>query len=381
MPPEDPETEQITDAADPGTAPLPSDPPAEEPGVTPDPAAADEKPEEKPKQESMLSTVERIMGIGKKDKAEPVEGEDTAADKTSADPATAESAKEEKKEATPEGTAEEAAKEEKIEVPKEIAEHPAYKKLQHENTQYAASHEKMTGLNDFMATNNLAPQDMNAAINQAALRKISGIPDTEFQRAEAMTHLAQKDPQKFYENLVAMVDDYGVFLGHTLPADLQKDVDEGNMTKERAQELAKANVDKRTSDRKAETATGHAHAAAASTIEDTQKGIIDSWFERTGKKDIELNFKVTAIEGEMLRLLGEQERAGHPFAGDQAAVFGLLDEAHKNVTTQMRVGRHKQPIEPNPRGNPAPLDKQEQNQTPEEKQVDDVLSIMNRNAG
>lgn len=324
--------------------------------------------EKKPEKESMLSKVESILGLGKKDKAKPdakkAEGDDGA---QPADQQAGASNKNGEKDDV---------------VPKEIAEHPAYKKLQDQNKQYEASHERMGQLSSFMQQNKIDAQDFSAAMSSAAARKQSGVPYTEFKSAEDLTILAHTDPEKFYEKLTGMVEEYGVFLNKKLPSDLQKAVDDGEITETHAKELSKARMDKKISDRKAESASRRADVGEARIADGTREDIVNRWFDRTAKTDTELSFKVNAIEGELLRLIGQRQREGKLIAITDKDLFALLDEAHKNVTDTMRAGRPKQPVNPSPRSNPAPRNSQENNSaSPKDKMLNNVLEIMNRNAG
>lgn len=334
---------------------------------------------------SMLSAVERILGLGKKD-------DDKDAGKNAQAASEKDGGEGEKPPAgdavsgTGEGPAsgegDGAKVEEVAPVPKEIAEHPAYQDLQKQTEEYKASHERMAALNDFMQTNNLTPDDMTGAINQAAVRAQSGIPATEFQRADQLTLLAHSKPEEFYNHLVKMTEEYGVFLGKALPADLQKDVDEGNISVERAQELSKARIEKQVSDRRAEMATNRESEVSASTAAKNQGEIVSRWFDHASKTDIELPHKVNAIEGEMLRLLNERARKGQAFDNSEKAVFDLLNEAHKNVTKNMRQGKARAPVDPAPRSNPAPVNTEaHQDLSPQERMVSDVQQIMNRHTG
>lgn len=69
-----------------------------------------------------------------------------------------------------------------------------------------------------------------------------GISDDEFNSAIQLTALLHTDPPKALEALRAYVDTLEVSLGNKLPMDLQKEVDEGTLSLERAKELTNARI-------------------------------------------------------------------------------------------------------------------------------------------
>lgn len=213
-------------------------------------------------------------------------------------------------------------------VPKEIAEHPAYKKMQselHVATDYAV---RFQHVQNFMQQNNIEPQEMTQAMS--------------------LTALAKTDPEAFYEKLTAMTEEFGITLGKKLPKDLQDEIDSGMITEARARELSQARVEKSIAERRAEGAHNTLQRRDAIAQEQSYEQLAGRWFEETAKRDPDLALKIDAITGEFLRL----STTARPRT--QAETIKLMDEAHKNVNKYMGHGKPRTPHTPSPANSTAP---------------------------
>lgn len=74
-----------------------------------------------------------------------------------------------------------------------------------------------------------------------------GISPAEFNEGMEMLRLFKTDPEVFHKKVSAMATEVAPLVGETLPADIQKDVDDGNITLEFAKRLVKAEAKARLS--------------------------------------------------------------------------------------------------------------------------------------
>lgn len=274
--------------------------------------------DEKTGEDTRLGKVMKALGL-KKDK--PVEAA-APADKNSADaqPAPATDAA-----ATP-------AKDDAAAVPKEVAEHPAYKKLHDANAAMQPI------VNSHIA--------MTQALEQ------NGVSGQEASRSLHLAVLAKTNPEKFFNELTAIREEYGVMLGKLIPDDLQREVDDGLITEARAKELAKARVTASAAERQVQavqTTNANLQNQGDTTA---RRATVDAWFTKTGKTDPDLLTKIPDIEGEMYRL-----KAHHGEPADAQAQITLMDVAYKNVTARLRSrAPARKPVDPPPRSS-APANK------------------------
>lgn len=333
------------------------------------------------KEDTTLTIVERILGIGKKDKKNNVDSTDadgSVVDAANVDNATATAGADDVSDGE-DGKKATAA----VEVPKEIAESEAYKALEAQNAQLVSSHEKIGALETFMTGANLTPDDMTGALSQAAARKASNISSDEYAQAEALTVLFHTDQNAFFDKITAMRNEVGVRLNKFLPGDLQDKVDNGDMSEDDARAFSSERIARQDADHRAANATNVATAVTTQSNAALNENTVGGWFDATSKTDPDLKYKVSAIEGEVLRLTAELSRNGQAGPSTDVEIAALLDKAHNNVTETMRATRPtKQPVDAAPRSNTAPGKNSElQNQTPKDKMVSDVQDIMNRNVG
>lgn len=279
----------------------------------------DDTVDKKTGEDNMLGRVMKSLGL----KKDPVEKKDaaskTAATGDKAAPAKTDDASADNKTAAP-ADAEQA--------PPEIANHPAYKKMQTEHAETTAMAKSYMAVNTYMQENGISSQEFGDTFKLLALRN--------------------SNPEEFYNQASAIVQEFGVMLGKTLPADLQKEVDDGVLTSERASEMAKLRVEKKVAENKATTATSAVHASQTAQQKQSREQTVNAWFAKTAKTDPDLESKVDLIEGEMLRLMRVQ---GAP--ADSKGQMALLDMAHKNVSNKFKAAAPKKPVNAPPRSNSA----------------------------
>lgn len=275
-------------------------------------------------QPTRYGLVKKILGLGPKedkkpdakkpdDKAAKPEGDDTAAKPGDPQPGDA-----------------------KDEVPAEIAASPHYQKLKSENDRNSDLAQRFVTMTSHLQKSGVTPQETSRSLQLAVL--------------------AKTDPEKFYDAITEIRDEYGIMLGKGLPADLQKAVEDGLMTEDYAKEYAKLRVGKKHAEATAESAVASAENTTASTLAAQRRNIVHAFFEKTGKTDLDLAKKVPLIQAEIFRL-----KAAHGDPADGAAELMLLQVAYQNVNKSISgfmPSGHKKPVNPPPRSNTAPAQAQ-----------------------
>lgn len=236
-------------------------------------------------------------------------------------------------------------------VPPEVANHPAFKKLQQDLTASSVLARQQTEITNFVRENHIAPENVSAGFRLMAL--------------------AANAPEDFYNEICKIQQDYAIFLGKSLPADLQDALDAGEINEDRARELSKARIDKQTLEQRNKMSEGRVRETDQRTAQQQDSDLVGRWFDDKAKKDTALKAKTDAIEGEILRL---SARDGQP--KNQADQLALLNKAYDNVTKRMAVTR--QPTRPKPAASgPAPAHRPTGN-TNHDKMVSKVEQVLNR---
>lgn len=149
--------------------------------------------------------------------------------------------------------------------------------------------------------------------------------------------LLKTDPAKAWEKMKPHVEAIQAFLGQgPLPEDLQKDLDDGTITQERAQELASLrNRQAFDSRRTRETEEQRVEREAQEAHTRTMREVNDATVSReraVAEKDPDYwTVKAPLMEGEMARLLSAR---GVPKSKEDA--IKLFDEALSNVDTHLK---------------------------------------------
>ena len=166
----------------------------------------------------------------------------------------------------------------------------------------------------------------------------NGVMPADAASALKLTALARTNPQQFYEKLMEMADQWGQHLGATLPADLQKDVDEGLISQERATELART----RGQVRVAETQVQHASERAATSDGAAEMAyrtrLFDNWSSQVAKTDPDLQKKLPMMADRLSQILASEGNPGSP-----EAAWERLNRAHKEVTERIRAFQPARP--------------------------------------
>lgn len=264
---------------------------------------------------SRFESVLKVLGLSKKegdDKPAPQEG----GDNQDGDPAEQQQG--------------DAAKKPDGKVPPEVANHPAFKGLTEENTRLRGDADRFQRMDKFFKDNKVSPQQVTNAMT--------------------LTALMNNDPDKFLDRINGIRDEFMIRLGKGLPADLQKDVDEGAISPERAKELANARVRAGEAERTAKDATDQSTAVTSRESEQARTAFVNRWFDNQMKKDPELGKKTDLIEREITSLI---QRFAPP--RNDTEMNNLLNAAYKNVNaTLQKFQPARKSIKPDARAQQSP---------------------------
>lgn len=252
MPAEVTQDEQVVDKPDTSAAPNGEAAPEKPAGDKPVDAAAPEGGEkakgEDAAPKTALEAAKRVMAKeGKAASEKPQDGKQPAAKEGDAKP--------KEGEAKPEG-------EEDADVPANVKSHPKYRQMSDD-----LRVEKRANRINKEAIAKLEPQ-AKVGENLTTFINSYGFTQDEFQRGLSIMAATKGDPRKAYELLAPIVDDLKARVGLVLPADLQKEVDAGTITPERAQEVSRARANSAI-DRERAAAT---EAARARDAEERARG-------------------------------------------------------------------------------------------------------------
>jgi len=160
-----------------------------------------------------------------------------------------------------------------------------------------------------------------------------GISDEEFNSAIQLTALLHTDPTKALDALRAYVDTLEVSLGNKLPADLQKEVDDGTLSLERAKEL----TDARIRNQGLEHTSKKSEAQVAQERSNAITTAVNSWDSQKRASDTAYDKKYPLIEKAFIALCSM-----NPPRNPQEAVT-LAEKAYAEVNTAMSAFVPKPP--------------------------------------
>lgn len=271
------------------------------------PAGSDPK---KSSRENILDAVKNLFGTKKKPVGKPgtKAGDDAGAEDDENPDATADG-----KKAGADQT-----------IPPEVANHPAFKQMQAQYAQVQDAASRHGEFMNFINEHKIQPEEVNNAFT--------------------LTALSHRDPEAFFAEITKMRDNWAIFLGKELPADLQAAVDDGEISPEKAKELSAARMEKRQLEVKNKRLETRDTTTQQESDHRTRLDFTGRWMEQKMKADPDLLLKTDAIEGEILRL---KERYGAP--RNDKEMLTLLNVAHGNVSKRMGGNRRVDPTRPQPK--------------------------------
>lgn len=206
-------------------------------------------------------------------------------------------------------------------APAEVMAHPAVKKILNERKQ--ARRERNRLAKEVEVYKHDAGQ--HRQIQQ--FLKQHNVPDSDAAEALKMVALAYTNPKEFYSKLTGMVAQWGEHLGQTLPVDLQKEVDQGLISPERASELAQARAEAKIAGNRAEMATEQVRHSDTQREMQYRTQLFENWAGQISRTDPDLNKKLPMITAKLLEM---REREGDP--GSPEIAWERLNRAHKEVS-------------------------------------------------
>lgn len=264
-------------------------------------------------------------------KAAPTEGKDPA--------------KQDAKDGKVDGADDDKKSEEEKNAPTEINNHPAFKKVVSERTEARKQVKELQA--------QLEPLKADATRYQTlqTFLKTNNVDQKDAAEALKITALATTDPQAFYNKLVELTKQWGEHLGHTLPADLQSEVDQGIISPERAAELAKMRGQVTVATQQVERVQQVSQEQQQRQEMEYRVKLYENWAAQVGQTDPDLKAKVPMIRDRMHYLLQTEGDPGSP-----EAAWNRLNRVYQEVNDSLRsFAPPKQPTAPSPRSTGTPV--------------------------
>lgn len=139
------------------------------------------------------------------------------------------------------------------------------------------------------------------------------------------------DPNAAYDYLVKYVSDLGLQLGRTLPPDLKKRVDEGYLTEEDAQRLAKAEADKNLTTAQREEDERNEQAKNAATQKNALMTELSNWEFDWKSKDADYEVLQPEVQDRFVVLAREQKPK------TTKEIRAIADQALKDVRSRRKM--------------------------------------------
>lgn len=187
----------------------------------------------------------------------------------------------------------------------------------------------------------------------------AGLESQEVNTGFRIMALMKNDPVKAYEALAPIFNTLEALVGVKLPADLQQQVTDGEITQERAQELSRlraaqglSHVQQETSAKRTEAANkAKAENEAVQKLSTEVGSATTQWEERQKTSDPDFSLKqsrvMEAIELELLKQLSLAEKGQPntlPTNAQEAVAF--CDKIKSKVDSEMKKFIRKTPITP-----------------------------------
>ncbi|WPZ36710.1 hypothetical protein T8K17_11245 [Thalassobaculum sp. OXR-137] len=178
-------------------------------------------------------------------------------------------------------------------------------------------------------------------------RQGHGLEVTEVSDGYKIMALIKNSPAQALPYLKGLVKDIEGITGHTLPEDLQAEVDAGGITEERARELSIARATTATMTTRQKEAHERQTTERRAALGEELAGAGQQWAEEARKSDPEYSRKEKLVVKEIRAILhGDPSRTPKTVADVRA----LSDEALKNVNAELSEIMPRRPTPPSPAG-------------------------------
>lgn len=161
-----------------------------------------------------------------------------------------------------------------------------------------------------------------------AFRESHGLEVTEVSDGYKIMALVKNDPAAALPYLEGLVKDIKGVTGHTLPEDLQADVDAGGITEERALELSIARAKGNTTAAQQKEARERQEAERRTTRSEEHARAGQDWTEKVKQRDPEFSHKEQLVVDRIRAILSADPSRAPKTVDD---VHKLSDEAYEHV--------------------------------------------------
>lgn len=158
-----------------------------------------------------------------------------------------------------------------------------------------------------------------------------GVSDQDAAMALQLVRLWYENPNAMFEQLERMRGELGSQLGLILPEDLQREVDQGLISPERASELAKARGSVQIANQQAERVTQQSQQQTQQAEVEYRTQLFQNWATQVSNTDPDLTKKLPLIVAKMSHYLATEGDPGSP-----QAAWDRLNKAHQEVTSEIK---------------------------------------------
>jgi len=227
-------------------------------------------------------------------------------------------------------------------APLEIRNHPAFQKVIAQRRSAKQERDKVLKERDTI-TKELETYKGHAAQYQQidTFLKTNGVSYKDAGDALKLAALAYKDPAQFAVKIQELAQQWGAYVGNILPADLQREVDEGLITEGRAQELAKARGQVAIREQQIQQQDQKIAASDNATEMQTRQQLLENWMDQVSKTDSAIEKKLPFITDRM-----SQIRAAEGDPKNVQEVWNRLNRAYQDVTERLRTFQPPRPTTP-----------------------------------
>lgn len=194
------------------------------------------------------------------------------------------------------------------------------KRLTQEVTRLQPAADQYQKVEQYMAQHNLTAEDTGKMFLIGALIKA-------------------QDPRAITE-LESVLDELKGLTGHTLPEDLRKAVDEGEMTEERAKELSTTRAAARRANEQRDATTAHAHEVQSQQeVNDRRQAInaaVGNWETQKAATDPDFARKQTLVQ-EFATAATARERAKGKTTFTAEESVAILEQSYKRANEQLKA--------------------------------------------
>ena len=202
--------------------------------------------------------------------------------------------------------------------------HPRFQQLVRQRNEFRQGHEQYQNIQNFLQQNGLTPEAAADALEIAALM--------------------QRNPAEALERLRPALQKLVQDAGAVIPQDLQEDVRQGRITKERAKEIAQLRARQQGAQREQDFQRQQAERARVAQLQRGMQDAARTWQEQIRQRDPDAMSE--AAEQELMREIAYRHAQGDK-PKDPEGVRRQLDEAWSAVQRRLRpAAAPRKPVQP-----------------------------------